>query len=292
MNNHISYSIQQVSDRTGLSKQVIRKWEDRYGIIQPERLENGYRYYTQQDVDLLLRIVKLVQAGYAVKEASRLASLRPVENAVSPEMQDDPYAPYIHALIRAGQEANDTEITRKLQQAHHLFGVQAVLEHIATPFLIRIGQLWCDREWGEFQEAMSSSAVRDFLAGLRRGMVVPADAPLVLGSCLPHERHENPMQILLAQCMLRGYRTIMLGPAPAPNAIQSTVLLARPRMVLLTGSTDAVLADGGSAIRDLDEFAATMPEVRFYVGGAGVKNRLQALGLQAIREAHAIGDIL
>ncbi|WP_243387179.1 MerR family DNA-binding transcriptional regulator [Bacillus kexueae] len=38
-----TYHIQQVLNLTGLSKQVIRKWEERYQIVQPQRLDNGYR---------------------------------------------------------------------------------------------------------------------------------------------------------------------------------------------------------------------------------------------------------
>lgn len=40
MTRKLTYSIQQVAEMTGLSKQAIRKWEDRYGIIIPQRLDN------------------------------------------------------------------------------------------------------------------------------------------------------------------------------------------------------------------------------------------------------------
>ena len=33
------YNITQVSEITGLSKQVIRKWEERYQIVEPMRLD-------------------------------------------------------------------------------------------------------------------------------------------------------------------------------------------------------------------------------------------------------------
>ena len=59
MNKKLTYSIQQVAEMTGLSKQVIRKWEDRYGIITPQRLDNGYRIYSPEEVALLKKIIKL-----------------------------------------------------------------------------------------------------------------------------------------------------------------------------------------------------------------------------------------
>ena len=57
LDKRLTYTIQQVAEMTGLSKQVIRKWEDRYSIIQPERLENGYRIYSSEEVALLKKVV-------------------------------------------------------------------------------------------------------------------------------------------------------------------------------------------------------------------------------------------
>ena len=76
------FAIQQVADMTGLSKQVIRKWEERYGIIQPKRLENGYRIYSQQDVKTLLKIKLLSEQGHSLKQAALLVK----EFAEDPEV--------------------------------------------------------------------------------------------------------------------------------------------------------------------------------------------------------------
>ncbi len=66
------FSIQQVADVTGLSKQVIRKWEERYGVVQPQRLDNGYRIYSQQDVKMLLKVKLLSEQGHSLKQAALL----------------------------------------------------------------------------------------------------------------------------------------------------------------------------------------------------------------------------
>ena len=57
------YYIQQVADVTGLSKQVIRKWEERYDLVHPERLENGYRIYSEKDVNTLMKVKELSEKG-------------------------------------------------------------------------------------------------------------------------------------------------------------------------------------------------------------------------------------
>ncbi|MER2000254.1 MAG: MerR family transcriptional regulator [Lysinibacillus sp.] len=292
MDKHHTFSIQQVSELTGLSKQVIRKWEDRYSIIKPERLENGYRVYSQFEIDLLNKTVEYIDQGYAIKQAATLAKnyLDTVKQQPTP-LNEPFFDKYVDLLEDYGSIGDDVMITHTLQQVHLTHGVEHCLNDVVVPFLRRIGDLWCEKKWGEYQEAISSSTIRDFLASLRRTIIVPQTAPLIVGSCLPFERHENPMHILLLQCMLNGYRTIMLGAAPAPTAIQSTVQMMKPKYVFLTGTTDEIMIDNGKAIREIDQFAATIPETKFFIGGAAVKKNAKKLALEHLQEVHSLEGI-
>lgn len=298
MDKRLTYTIQQVAEMTGLSKQVIRKWEDRYAIIQPERLDNGYRIYSSEEVALLKKVVHYSNEGYTIKQAAEYAKADLEKEAAQPITPSPPtkklseYDLYLNFLLKAGEVGNDATILHLLQQAHNLYGIQTLLDDIIVPFMTKVGQLWFDKKWGEYQEAISSQTVRDFLTNLRRTIYVPADAPLIVGGCLPEERHENPMHILLVKCMLKGYQTKMLGAAPAPTAIESTVAMTKPQIVLLTGTTDAIKKDEGKSILALDAFAATMPETKFFIGGHGVIGLKEKLNLQHINEVHSLDAIL
>lgn len=280
-----TYSIQQIADLTGLSKQLIRKWEDRYQIIQPRRLANGYRVYTDTELQVLTALSKLTNSGLTVSQA-----IERYRNEQTYQ-EDDQTASIRQALIRSGTIGDDQQLLHLLEHAHHKFGVEKLLDQIIVPFLHEVGQLWCEHAWGEYQEAISSQTIRDFLANIRRHYFVQADAPLVLGSCLPGERHEIPMQILLIQCMLRGYQTIMLGPSPAPTAIQSTIALKKPKVVLLTGSTDIAFTEYPEAVQMLEKLAKAHQDITFYVGGTGSEKYYEQFSLQALKLSHSINDI-
>ena len=281
-----NYSIQQISELTGLSKQVIRKWEERYKIINPKRLENGYRVYTEKDLYTIHQIIFYTKNGYSVKQAcNKVLQDKETLNSNQTPITID----YLNLLIEAGKKADDSQITRILAQAHNILGVERLLDEVITPFLIQIGELWCTKHWAEHQEAISSQTIRDYLVSIRRSIYVDENAPIVVGSCLPFEHHENAIQILLIKCMLKGYRTVMLGPAPAPNAIENIVDMVSPVMVILSGSTDIVFSDGGKAIKALDKFASTQPSIKFFAGGHGVKGRLS--NLKAIKEVHHFEDL-
>ena len=112
--NEKTYSIQQVSDITGLSKQVIRKWEDRYQIIHPQRLDNGYRMYTEQEVQTLIQLTAFTNSGMTIKQA--IDHYIQLKN--SPEV--NPVTHFRKALIQAGTEGNELEILHLLESGNYL----------------------------------------------------------------------------------------------------------------------------------------------------------------------------
>lgn len=289
INPNSTYTIQQVSELTNLSKQVIRKWETRYNIIHPKRLENGYRIYSYQEVCILLQIVNLINSGKTLKQAMHQIKAETsfqqsmlLPQGTNEKKRKEYIEELLELLISNGEIGNDTNILHILQQAHHTLDLTTFLDELIIPYLRKVGELWFAGEWGEYQEALSSQVIHDFLVTLRREHQVNVDAPLVLGSCLPNERHDIPMQIILLKAMLLGFRTTMLGASPAPTAIQSTVKLLHPQKVILSGMTAKPFEDNFYVLKKLDQFAGLHPKIQFYLGGPGAIQALKTEKLQHI----------
>lgn len=295
MRKNAAYTIQQVSEMTGLSKQLIRKWEDRYEIVAPTRLPNGYRMYSDKEVSTLLHVLKLTKEGYSIKQAAAHVKEQSEAPILQLQLPSDVHAHYIsdtiQKLIHAGTIGDDTKMLHTLQQAHHTLGVKRTVDDVIVPFLREVGELWCAGIWEEFQEALSSLVIRDYLAYLRRQLYLPSNATPILGSCLPNERHEIPMQLLLLQSMFLGYRTTMLGPSPAPAAIQSAVEQLQPKYVLLSALTELPFQDQYRMIDELDAFAATHTNTKFFLGGPGALKLKRQHPLQHIEIVTRIEDI-
>lgn len=66
------YRIGEVSRITGLPKSVIRQWEREIPVIKPVR-RCGYRYYTKKDVEILLKLKKLIfEDKYSIDGAKEI----------------------------------------------------------------------------------------------------------------------------------------------------------------------------------------------------------------------------
>lgn len=291
------YYIQQVSDVTGLSKQVIRKWEERYELVIPERLVNGYRIYSEKDVNTLLRVKELSEQGYSIKQASVFVkesngSEDPIVTKRELILPYKGWNEYVLQLLEKGTNCEEFELNFLLQRAYNHFGLSLFLTAVVIPFLKEVGNKWEKREWSEYQESVSSLVVRDFLVQIRRNFQTKEDSSLVLAACLPHEQHEIPLHILLLQFMMRGWKTILIGASPATGSIEALVRKLKPAKVLLSATTTIPFEKEPYLLQNLDQFAAENKEIDFYLGGRGSMEYMQGMTMHAIRVNNSIEEMI
>ena len=198
---------------------------------------------------------------------------------------------HVRSLLSEGTLCHEHSMNRILHLAYHTNDMHTFLHQIVVPFLKEVGQRWRDGRWGEYQEALASLVVRDFLVQLRRNFQFDEAAPLLLGACLPNERHEIPLHIILLEAMLQGWRTVILGPSPAPNSIQSTVQQLNPEKVVLSAITSIPFDEDKQVLQELDQFASQHPHTQFYIGGPGIHSFIQDHTLQSIIVTNNMDDI-
>ncbi len=73
------YRIGEVSRLTGVPPFVLRYWEEELPMLEPLKSPAGYRLYTQQDVDLVLKIRRMLyDEGFTIAGVRR--HLRDLKN--------------------------------------------------------------------------------------------------------------------------------------------------------------------------------------------------------------------
>lgn len=281
MNNALaSFTIADVAAITGIKKDTLRKWEQRYDFINPLRLSNGYRQYSQQQVQFLCLLNKHLAAGMSLKKAIAELEHTPVE---ATEAQS-----FLFQLLAYGEQCNERKFSYVLHQAHQTCGLSIYLTDIVQPFLKEVGNRWQTKQWSEYQEKFVSTFIQHHLITLRHQMPAPPNAKLVVGACLPHEQHELPLHILLLQILLRGYRIFLVGQSPAPGTIENFVTEFQPAVVLLSATT-TIPVQHSDYVQRLDRFAATQPNTTFFIGGHGVESLTTPL--QSISIAQSLEEL-
>jgi DNA-binding transcriptional MerR regulator len=84
------YSIGAVSRMLDVPAATLRAWEDRYGVVVPERSEGGQRLYTRSQIEQLTFIQATMQSGSSAADAHRVLGDRVAEGQgfVPPTLDD------------------------------------------------------------------------------------------------------------------------------------------------------------------------------------------------------------
>jgi DNA-binding transcriptional MerR regulator len=103
------YKIREVCEIVGVEAHVLRFWETEFPALSPPKTKTGQRIYRPRDIDLLLRIRKLLyEDGFTIPGARKqLSAVAPQtvgaeaeESAEAPELSTDPEPVPASELIR------------------------------------------------------------------------------------------------------------------------------------------------------------------------------------------------
>lgn len=263
MSEHGSLRIGELSRRVGISPELLRAWERRYGLLQPTRSPGGFRLYSDADEDRVREMQGHLDRGLSAAEAARAALVdrEPVE-IVAPALSEA-RAELQDALERYDEARAQALFDRVLAA----FGTDTVLAEVVLPVVRSFGEGWAEGRITIAQEHFASSLLRGRLLGLARGWGRGAGPAAVL-ACPPGERHD--LALLLFGIALReaGWRITFLGADSPIETIESAVASVPAGAVVLTA------VDPGR-LRDVEaELTALASRTRLAIGGAGAQPEL------------------
>src|SRR5829696_2376939 len=196
--------IGELAKRTGVSPELLRAWEQRYGLLQPTRTAGGFRLYSAVHEARVQRMQSLVSGGLAAAQAARLILSRdpvPGTASTSATILDDEAGNLTASLDRLDEQAANTALDRLLSA----YTVEMVLQDVVLPYLHRLGERWEADEISVAQEHFASNLLRGRLLGLAQGWG-QGQGPGAVLACLPGEHHELGLLVFGVALRRRGWR--------------------------------------------------------------------------------------
>lgn len=261
--------------RVGVSPELLRAWERRYGLMQPIRSEGGFRLYTSEEAERVSRMKAALDEGLSAAEAARRAlatQTRPVEGLL-----DDARDRLLAAVRRYDEPAAQSV----LDEALSVFALETVLRELVLPVMRQIGDEWAAGTLGVSQEHFASNLIRPRLLALSR-FWGRGGGPLAILACAPGERHD--IGLIAFGLILRtyGWRILFLGADTPLSTLGEAVATTEPRLVVVASMEGALLE---AVATDLRRLARTAPLV---LSGAGASEELCA----RLRVARLDGDLV
>jgi methanogenic corrinoid protein MtbC1 len=253
-------NIAALTRRTGVPADTIRKWEQRYGVLCPERTSGGQRRYTEIDVARIEWLKARIHEGYRIGEAAALLG----STGVAPKTPDDLRA----AFVEAARTSDVDRLGHLVEHALALAALEDALTDVLAPALVEIGELWEAGEITVAQEHLASSAVRSALQKLLADARAGVRGVAVL-ACAPGERHEIGLMMLAVMLRSDGWQVAFLGAdTPLDDAFALAATIGASALCF-----SAATRQGANAVRDAIKAQTVPATLEVTVGGQGTELR-------------------
>jgi DNA-binding transcriptional MerR regulator len=260
--------IGELSRRSGVSPELLRAWERRYGLLQPERSSGGLRLYGTADLERVQRMRRHLAAGLAAAEAAALAA---GEEAPSSVLS----AAAIRSNLRDAVTSFDEQrVQTVFDEVLAVASLDVLLRDVVLPFLEDLGRGWEHGEVSIAQEHFASAVLRGRLLGLARGWG-QGFGPRALLACPPGEHHDLGLLAFGLALRARGWRIAYLGANTPVETVGEAADALEPELVVLAalgGARWSEIADGVGALSARHRVA---------LGGAGAQGAAAA-GLELL----------
>lgn len=278
-----------VIKRTGLTADLLRAWERRYGAVKPQRSAGGQRLYSDDDIDRLGLLRRATAAGHSIGEVARLdaAALEALlESPSRPEGRapDDAVEAIVASALAAAERLDAAGVEAALKRGLLAFGGTTLIDRVVSQFLTSVGDRWHAGTLSPAHEHLASTAVRRVIGWIADAYSVSPRAPKLLVATPAGEQHEFGAMLVAAAAIEEGWRVVYLGVDLPAGDIADAARQSGARAVALS----VVYATDPSGLDGVWETARALPSgVPLLVGGAAAVARADALG----REVQVLPDI-
>lgn len=217
-----AYSVTQVESLTGIKGHTLRVWERRYSFLEPNRTETNIRYYTDDQLRLLLNISILNRNGIKISKIDRM-SREEIDKLVLELANEDEAqtSDEISRLILSMMEMNEVEFDNIFQLNVMRKGILATIIEVIYPFLHHVGALWTSNKTMPAQEHFVSNLIRQKIISAINALP-PSDMDSKSIVMFLTEGEDHELGLLLASFIAKdlGWKVVYLGQnVPAENII-------------------------------------------------------------------------
>ncbi|MBX7120470.1 MAG: cobalamin-dependent protein [Gemmatimonadaceae bacterium] len=288
-----------VAQRTGLTPDLLRAWEKRYGAVAPVRSAGGQRHYTDADVERLSLLVRATRSGRQIGQVASLANaeLQKVIEAderaaaLNRAPSSDGPAPeiFLSTALMAIEAFDAYTLEQTLRAAALRLPADDVLDQVFGPLLFTVGSLWHQGQLQPANEHLASTTIRRVLTWMGEVASPGMGAPVVIVGTPAGHLHEIGAMLAATTASGSGWRVIYLGPNLPAEELARAAKQVKADVVALSivyPTSDTTVVD------ELRRLRAHLPSTTgIVVGGAGATSYgdvLREIGADALNSLTAL----
>ena len=247
MASQYKFPIKVVSQMTGLSVHVIRAWEKRYHVVEPDRTDTNRRLYSEEEIEKLRLLNEASHLGHNIGSLANL-SLTELKNILSRKKNKTSENKYelksinqielVDEILSESIETIRVYDSKKLESillnASAKLTQPVLIEEVVIPLVYKIGDMWHNGEIRVANEHLASSVIRSFLFNLLESYSVNDSAPVLVSATPRGQEHELGALIAGVVAASAGWKVIYLGSNLPSEEIGSVVSYLNAKVVALS----------------------------------------------------------
>jgi len=241
------YPIRVVTKITGLTADQIRKWEERYSILNITRSSKGSRRFTDKDLELLQLMLEAKRLGFSLQEIGELTleQLRSMVNDFQGNLTQVSYPEfeqlspstraYFNTCIDSLKEYNITKMEKAIYDVAMDLGAVYVIHKFMVPFIKHVGRLWKNDKISKPQERFANAVIRNYLENYRASFKgFNADNPTALIATPKGQRAELGCLVNSCLSVSSGWNNIYLGTDLSADDLVQAVVSSKSSCLILS----------------------------------------------------------
>lgn len=251
--SELAQNISAVERETGLSKDVLRMWERRYGFPRPARDDNGERQYTPAETAKLRAIKRLMDVGARPGKiiGLSLAELNALADARAPLRRDARAAASDQDIVSMLLMHDVSVLQHALTQWLMRDGLQRFVVDTLAPLERTVGEAWIRGELHVFEEHLFIEQVQASLRTAINTFPRRSSHPRVLLTTLPGEQHGLGLLMTEALLVAEGAHCVSLGPQTPLDEIRLAAVAHGVDVVALSFSSAFPVRQAADALARL-----------------------------------------
>jgi MerR family transcriptional regulator, light-induced transcriptional regulator len=261
------FSIKDLEKLSGIKAHTLRIWEQRYGILKPQRTDTNIRWYCNDELKNILNVSLLNNHGYKISKIAELS-----KNEIAAEVAKivecrTIECEQVSSLIIAMVEMDELRFERIISNQILRKGFSQTIEEVVYPFLQKIGVMWQTGSINPAQEHFISNLIRQKLISAIDGIISPENKKAKKFILFLPERELHELSLLYFNYILKskGHQVIYLGQS-VPVVDLQRVFEIRDAHYILSVLTNCM----ESPQEYVNTLAKTFPKTKLLLSGCQV----------------------
>ena len=260
----------EIERETGFGKEQLRKWRQRFGFPPKESNVDGKIAYSDQTVEQLHLIRRLLEAGFRPAQVVGKTVLELEKLKLELGLSAVVYAPD-ESIVSLIEYIKLNDLKGFLSLLIKKRGKQIMLDFVQNtiaPLMIGVGEAWRRDEIDIHHEHLCTAHIERYLHAEILRLRPREGLPVILLALPPGEHHL--LGLLMAEAVLaeEGATTINIGSGIPLNNLKLAAITCKADVVALSFSFAHPSKD---ILPTILHFRRLLPpEIQIWVGGAGI----------------------